>query len=167
MIKRFALLMMLMPGIAQAFPREGMASYYAYHWAGRHTASGAIFNPLGMTCASKTLPLDSWVRVTDLSTDRSVVLYVDDRGPYVGDRIMDVSLGAARRLGMVQSGLARVRITPLRLDRDYSYKLDHRVPHWTTRTSRTHRHFRHFPVRHMHHRNLQVSHRHVLESGGY
>lgn len=90
----------------------GIASWYGYHWEGRKTASGERFHALAETAASLTLPLGSWVRVTNLANGRSDVVEITDRGPYVRGRIVDLSLGTAMRLDMVERGLARVRIEP-------------------------------------------------------
>jgi 3D (Asp-Asp-Asp) domain-containing protein len=90
----------------------GIASSYGTRATGRHMADGRRFRANGLAVASRTLPLGSRVRVTDLDTGRSVVAEVEDRGPYVRGRILDVSPGVARRLGM-NHGLARVRIERL------------------------------------------------------
>jgi rare lipoprotein A len=88
----------------------GVASYY---WQGQRTATGAWFNPNGMTAAHRTLPFGTKVRVTHLGSGRSVVVSINDRGPYIGGRIIDLSKGAAGVLGMHQQGVARVRVTVL------------------------------------------------------
>ena len=90
----------------------GIASFYGTRAAGRRMANGRRFRASGLTVASRTLPLGSRVRVTDLDTGRSVEAEVEDRGPYVRGRILDVSPGVARRIGMSR-GLARVRIERL------------------------------------------------------
>jgi|SRR5581483_12142999 len=91
----------------------GLASWYGPEFDGRRTASGRRFAAHALTAAHPTLPLGSRVRVTNLDNGRSVVVTVDDRGPFVDGRVIDVSQAAARRLGMVRSGTARVRVTPL------------------------------------------------------
>jgi rare lipoprotein A len=88
----------------------GMASWYGGSFAGRRTAAGEIFDPAKMTAASRTLPLGAWVRVTHLGNGRSVVVRINDRGPYAGGRILDCSEAAARRLGFRGHGTARVAI---------------------------------------------------------
>ena len=88
----------------------GTASWYGRWHAGRLTASGERFNPQAMTCAHRTLPLGSIVKVTDLATGKNVELEVNDRGPYVKGRIMDLSEGAARELGGDEKGLLTVRV---------------------------------------------------------
>lgn len=89
---------------------EGAASFYGDEFAGRPTASGERFHPGQMTAAHRTLPLGSVVRVTNLRNNRSVVVRINDRGPFHGNRVIDLSKGAARELGFVQSGTAPVRI---------------------------------------------------------
>lgn len=91
-------------------PLEGRISYYAGKFAGRLTASGEIFDPEAMTMAHPTLPFGTLVRVTTLHGGRSVVLTVNDRGPFHGRRVADVSPAAARLLGMIRAGLVKARI---------------------------------------------------------
>jgi rare lipoprotein A len=92
----------------------GEASYYGPKFHGRPTTSGEIFNMHAMTAAHKILPLGSVVQVTHLENNRSVIVRINDRGPFVGDRIIDLSFGAAQELLMVEEGVARVRIDVLR-----------------------------------------------------
>lgn len=89
------------------------ASWYGHEFARRRTASGVRFDPHAMTGAHRTLPLGTRLRVTNLSNGRSVMVTINDRGPYVGRRELDLSLGAARAIGMVQIGVARVMIEPV------------------------------------------------------
>jgi peptidoglycan lytic transglycosylase len=89
---------------------EGQASYYGRELAGNRTSSGERFNPMALTAAHRTLPLGSRVRVTNLANGRSVIVRVNDRGPFVRSRLIDVSLGAAREIGMVARGRAQVRL---------------------------------------------------------
>lgn len=89
---------------------QGEASYYGNELAGNRTASGERFNPAGLTAAHRTLPLGTKLRVTNLANNRSVVVRVNDRGPFVHSRLLDVSLGAAREIGMVRTGKAQVRL---------------------------------------------------------
>lgn len=98
-----------------ARPQVGQASYYAPGFAGRRTASGARFRPNQLTAASRTLPLGSKAKVTNLQNGKSVEVTVTDRGPHVRRRILDLSAGAARRLGMMRAGVAMVRVKPLRM----------------------------------------------------
>jgi rare lipoprotein A len=88
----------------------GIASYYANKYHGKKTASGERYNMHALTAAHRTLPFGSNVRITNLDNDRSVTVRINDRGPFVGGRIIDVSLEAARRLQMVSAGTARVRL---------------------------------------------------------
>ena len=88
----------------------GMASFY---WQGHTTASGARFNPEGMTAAHRSLPFGTRVRVTHLGNGRTVEVRINDRGPFVGGRIIDLSRGAAGVLGMHGQGVARVQVTVL------------------------------------------------------
>ncbi|WP_245942319.1 septal ring lytic transglycosylase RlpA family protein [Sphingomonas gilva] len=85
-----------------------MAGWYGAELAGRPTASGERFDPSGMTAAHRTLPLGSHVEVTSIANGRNVVLRINDRGPYHGKRIIDLSRAAAQRLGI--SGIGRVRV---------------------------------------------------------
>ena len=86
------------------------ASYYGYAFAGRKTAMGTTFRPEELTAAHRSLPLGTRVRVTNLANGRSVLVTITDRGPYVRGRSLDLSLGAARELQMVQRGVTRVLI---------------------------------------------------------
>jgi rare lipoprotein A len=90
--------------------QQGVASWYGRHWRGRKTASGARFDERRLTAASLALPLATHARVTNLQNGRSVDVVVNDRGPYAGNRVMDLSQKAALALGMTQSGLAQVVI---------------------------------------------------------
>ena len=98
---------------ATASPAVGVASYYGKQYHGRKTASGERFNMHALTAAHRTLPFGTTLKVTNLTNERSVVVRVNDRGPFKRDRILDVSFEAARRLQMVTAGTARVRIEPL------------------------------------------------------
>jgi rare lipoprotein A len=91
----------------------GTASFYAHRFHGRRTASGARYDMHAMTCAHPTLPFGTRLRVTDLDSGRSVVVTVTDRGPFAHGRIVDVSYAAAKQLGMVKRGVARVRVERL------------------------------------------------------
>jgi hypothetical protein len=88
----------------------GVASWYGPWHQGRRTANGERFDMHKLTAAHKTLPLDSKVRVTNLANGKSVEVTINDRGPYVGDRVIDLSERAAQRLGMKQQGVATVRV---------------------------------------------------------
>jgi rare lipoprotein A len=86
---------------------DGMASFYR---EGSRTASGEKFNPNELTAAHRTLPFGTKVRVTDVSTGKSVTVRVNDRGPFVGGRVIDVSHAAAESLGMTGKGVAKVKL---------------------------------------------------------
>jgi rare lipoprotein A len=88
----------------------GMASYYGREHDGRRTASGEVFDMHAMTAAHPTLPFGTRVRVTNLANGREVTVRINDRGPFRGGRILDLSYGAARKLGMVGRGVAKVRV---------------------------------------------------------
>jgi rare lipoprotein A len=92
------------------FLGEGLASFYGPGFHGRKTASGEIFNKNARTAAHRKLPFGTCVRVVSLSDGRAVDVRVNDRGPYAGHRIIDVSEGAARSLGMIDRGVIRVRL---------------------------------------------------------
>lgn len=89
---------------------QGTASYYGRELAGNRTASGERFDPNGLTAAHRTLPLGTKLRVTNVANGRSVIVRVNDRGPFVGRRLIDVSLGAAQQIQMIRSGTAQVRL---------------------------------------------------------
>jgi rare lipoprotein A len=88
----------------------GLASWYGADFHGRATANGEIFDDNSLTAAHPTLPLPSYVRVTNLSNGRSLIVRVNDRGPYHGNRIIDVSMRAAHLLGFTNRGIAWVRV---------------------------------------------------------
>jgi rare lipoprotein A len=96
--------------IAPARSQDGFASYYGAAFAGRRTASGERFDPKGFNAAHRDLPFGSRIRVTNLDNGRTVVVRINDRGPYADGRIVDLSWAAARDLDMLQSGVARVRV---------------------------------------------------------
>ena len=96
----------------------GKASWYGPRFHGRPTASGEIFDEELLTAASRTLPLGSKARVTNLENDKSVEVTINDRGPYVGGRIIDLSRAAARVLDMIKAGIANVRVELLSVSKD-------------------------------------------------
>lgn len=108
---------------AQNVSREGLASWYGDDFQGNETASGEPFNMNALTAAHRDLPLGTRIRVTNLSNDRSLILKVNDRGPYIPGRSLDVSRAAARLLGFAQQGLTHVRIQVLRLPHNSRYHL--------------------------------------------
>jgi rare lipoprotein A len=92
-----------------------VASYYGKDWHGRQTANGEIFDHTAFTAAHKKLPFDTKVRVTNPKTGKSVVVRVNDRGPYVRGREFDLSEAAAKELGMTEDGVCRVKVEILEL----------------------------------------------------
>ncbi|BCS87809.1 septal ring lytic transglycosylase RlpA family protein [Pseudodesulfovibrio sediminis] len=98
---------------ARGYDEVGMASWYGKDFHGKKTANGYIYNMYGVSAAHKTLPLGTKVRVTNLENNKSVVLVINDRGPFVRGRIIDLSYGAAKALGTVDTGVAKVRISAL------------------------------------------------------
>jgi peptidoglycan lytic transglycosylase len=88
----------------------GIASYYADKYNGRQTASGEIYNMYGISAAHPSYPMGTIVRVTNFSNNLSIILKINDRMPSFKNRIADLSLGAARKLDMVQDGIAKVKI---------------------------------------------------------
>ncbi len=96
------------------YDRTGTASWYGSDFHGRRTANGETYDMNALTAAHPTLPMPTIVRVTNLDNGRSVIVRVNDRGPFAEDRIIDMSRAGARELGFENKGLARVRVTVLR-----------------------------------------------------
>lgn len=94
----------------------GMASYYGDELAGNRTANGERFDPDQLTAAHRTLPFGSMVRVTNTLNGDSVIVRINDRGPFSRGRVIDVSHAAARQIGMHRSGTARVKLALLNAD---------------------------------------------------
>ena len=97
-----------------AFRQIGVASWYGPGFHGRKTASGERFDQNDLTAAHRKLPLGSEVRVTNLENGRSITVEINDRGPYAKGRVLDLSKAAARKLGMMENGVAKVRIEATR-----------------------------------------------------
>jgi len=93
---------------------DGVSSFYGKGFEGKPTASGEPFNPHAFTAAHRTLPFGTCVRVEERHSGRSVEVRVNDRGPYVAGRIIDLSEAAARALGFTESGVAQVRLSACR-----------------------------------------------------
>ena len=89
---------------------KGISSWYGPNFHGKLTANGEVFDQYGVTAAHKTLPLGTVVRVTNLDNNKTTILRINDRGPYVGDRILDCSYGAALKLGFKDIGTANVLV---------------------------------------------------------
>lgn len=96
------------------YDKTGLASWYGDPFHGRKTASGEIYNKWAMTAAHKTLQMPSLVEVTNLENGRKLILRINDRGPFVSGRIIDLSRGAARKLGVEKTGVAKVRVRILK-----------------------------------------------------
>jgi len=106
---------------AQTYREEGIASWYGYE-SGRMTANGEAFNPEGLSAAHKYLPIPMFVEVTNLENGKSIIVRVNDRGPFPsdqnpksGDRVIDLSAGAAKRLGFFNKGTAVVRVQTIQV----------------------------------------------------
>lgn len=95
-------------------PETGIASWYGGRWIGRRTANGEIYRQGDITAAHKRLPFHTPVRVTDLKTGKSVIVRINNRGPFIRGRIIDLSVAAARELGTYDRGIAKVQIQALR-----------------------------------------------------
>lgn len=102
----------LLPRIAQ-YLKRGIASWYGPRFHGKKTANGEFFDMYAMTAASKTLPISSYARVTNLKNKRSVIVRINDRGPYHGNRVLDLSYTAAKKLGIHKTGTGMVEIKAL------------------------------------------------------
>jgi len=96
---------------ASGFRQRGIASFYGQAFHGNPTANGETFDMYGLTCAHRSLPFETVLIVRNLDNGREVTVRVNDRGPFVGGRIIDLSYGAAVELDMIQSGTAEVIIT--------------------------------------------------------
>ena len=88
----------------------GVSSYYGTDFHGKLTANGEVYDMYGLTAAHKTLPLNTTVRVTNLANNKSLILRINDRGPYIKGRILDCSYGAAKKLDFLLQGTTKVRI---------------------------------------------------------
>ncbi len=113
--------------VYKGYSETGIASWYGSDFHGKPTASGEIYNMYSMTAAHKTLPLGTYVKVTNLENGRSVIVKINDRGPFVKGRIIDLTYTAAKKLDMIHKGTARVRInivsSPVKLGRNrFSFK---------------------------------------------
>ena len=100
-------------GSAAGFDETGIASWYGDKFHGRLTASGEPYDMYAMTAAHKSIPLPTFARVTNLDNNRSIVVRINDRGPFVGDRLIDLSYAAAAKLDMLGKGTAHVRVVSL------------------------------------------------------
>ena len=128
-LRPFLLVLFLLP--ARSFSQEnftqvGIASYYGKEFHGKKTSNGERFSMYSLTAAHQTLPYNSLVRVTNLANDKSVVVRINDCGPFKDDRIIDLTKAAAIRIGMITSGTAKVRLEVLESDATTNdfYKID-------------------------------------------
>ncbi|MEQ1592386.1 MAG: septal ring lytic transglycosylase RlpA family protein [Thiobacillaceae bacterium] len=94
----------------RSYQEEGVASWYGKRFHGNKTASGELYDMYGMTAAHRTLPIPSYARVTSMSNGKSVVVRINDRGPFSRDRLIDLSYTAAHKLGYLGAGSTRVRV---------------------------------------------------------
>lgn len=88
----------------------GVSSFYADDFHGKLTANGEVYDMYGLTAAHKTLPLNTIARVTNMENDKSIILRINDRGPFIAGRILDCSYGAAKKLGFIAQGTTKVKI---------------------------------------------------------
>lgn len=102
------------------YEEKGIASWYGFETrkqkGGHMTANGEAFDPDGLNAAHKYLPLPSYVRVTNLENGKSIILRVNDRGPFIDNRIIDLSAGAAKKLGYYKKGIARVKVESIEVE---------------------------------------------------
>lgn len=102
--------LLVLSGCGGRYTKTGLASWYGEELAGRPTANGERFDPAGYTAAHRRLPLGSLAQVTDLSTGRSILVRINDRGPYRHGRLIDLSRGSAQLLGTDRRAVAKVRV---------------------------------------------------------
>lgn len=102
---------------AKEYVKEGLASYYHSDFHGRKTSNGEIFDNTKYTAAHKTLPINSYAVVTNLRNKRKVIVRINDRGPFSGTRIIDLSTRAAKELGLISRGVGKVKIEALHVDK--------------------------------------------------
>jgi rare lipoprotein A len=98
---------------SDGYRERGVASWYGPNFHGKQTSGGEVYDMHAMTAAHKTLPIPTWVEVTNLSNGKRVIVKVNDRGPFVDDRIIDLSYSAAQALDMIKMGTARVQVRAL------------------------------------------------------
>ena len=94
-----------------AAPVHAATGWASYYKSGRLTANGEHFKPMGLTCAHRKLAFGTKLRVTNLHTGKSVIVRVNDRGPFIRGRILDLSLGAAKLIGLTASGVGKISFT--------------------------------------------------------
>ncbi|NVD44885.1 septal ring lytic transglycosylase RlpA family protein [Altererythrobacter sp. HHU K3-1] len=101
------------PTASESPMKSGHASYYGNEFSGKRTASGEVFNPGELTAAHRTLPMGSRVRVTNPRSGDSIVVRINDRGPFHGNRVIDLSAAAARSIGLIRQGTGQVNLALL------------------------------------------------------
>jgi 3D (Asp-Asp-Asp) domain-containing protein len=101
------------PGATPVLSIEGIASYYAHEFHGRQTANGEMYDMHDLTAAHKTFPFNTIVQVQNLENGNTIVVRINDRGPFIEGRIIDLSYAAARKINLIQSGTARVKLDVL------------------------------------------------------
>ncbi|HOY84650.1 MAG: septal ring lytic transglycosylase RlpA family protein [Candidatus Cloacimonetes bacterium] len=109
------------PGVEETPPGETwVASYYGKGFHGRRTASGEVYNQYAMTCAHKTLPFQTLLKVTNPKNGKNVIVRVTDRGPFKRGRDIDLSFGAAKEIGMIAAGVMKVEVVKLQDRKEYT-----------------------------------------------
>lgn len=116
-----------------SYIEEGIASWYGPGFHGQKTSNGEIYDQKGFTAAHKNLPLPSYLKVTNLRNGKKVIVRVNDRGPFVGDRILDLSEGSARAIDMVGTGTSKVRIELINVSANGTYTNAYGKPAGTVR----------------------------------
>ena len=101
----------ILAGILFVAPAHAMVGWASYYKSGHRTANGERFLPMGMTAAHKNLPFGTKLKVTNLRNGKSVIVRVNDRGPFIRGRVLDLSLGAARVIGLTASGVGKISYT--------------------------------------------------------
>jgi rare lipoprotein A len=102
------------PAIFDPKPVEVQHGKASYYWQGKRTANGERFNPEGLTAAHRKLPINTWVRVINERNGKSVIVRINDRGPFIRGRIIDLARGAAREIDMIKAGVVPVRVEVLK-----------------------------------------------------
>jgi rare lipoprotein A len=110
------------PALSAAPVETGVASWYGSDFHGRRTSNGEVYDKEKLSCAHRTLPFGSYVLVRNLDNDSSVVVRVNDRGPFAKNRVIDLSEAAARIIGMIPTGTARVSLTPIPREEALAWK---------------------------------------------
>jgi rare lipoprotein A len=100
-------------GFASQVEAKSVVGWASFYKSGKRTANGEHFNPNGLTAAHRSLPFGTKVLVTNLKNGKSVIVRINDRGPFIKGRVMDLSLGAARVVGLNRSGVAKIKFTVL------------------------------------------------------